>query len=269
MSSDHPGPFDEPISVESLVRYAGSSGDFNPLHYSPAAAAAAGFEAPVVVGSLMAALLVTELSASRGELALRGLDVRFLKPVPIGSRLSAQFGPEQPGTSGSATLSVSVLDGDVTVVEGAVTIGGPDSGVGELPDDFVALGDAFRWPVEEGQARFFGEAVSDPRPVSAGSVVHPLLLPTAMRWSASRLDFVQRLGFDMRRVVHGSTALRFADQPIRVGEVLWVTEGHSGRRRVEGRSGEMQMADAHLIIRDEAGPVRATVTYRIIERPQP
>lgn len=268
-AQDARATFGGPITLERLVRYAGSSGDFNPLHYDPETARAAGFERPVVVGSMTTALLLTDLIARRDLNDLRRVAVRFRAPVLEGAHLAAELDEAVEGTDGTSTIEVRVIEGDSVVMDGSVVLGGQSQDLETLPADFLALGEPFRWPVEEGQARFFARAVEDPRPVARGTRVHPAFLPTAMRWSPAARDFVQRLDFDFARLVHGSTALEYGHAPIRVGEELWVTEGHSGRRAVEGRQGVMNLADVHLIVRDEAGAVRARLTYRIVERPKP
>lgn len=261
--------FGGPITIERLVRYAGSSGDFNPLHYEQDAARAAGFDRPVVVGSMMTALLLTELLSAHDLTDLRRVAVRFKAPALAGAQLAVSFDDPIADADGTSTIGTRVTDADSVVMDGALVLGGPFMDLATLPPDFTALGDPFRWPVEEGAARLFAVAVGDTRRVADGTAIHPAFLPTAMRWTPSPRDFVQRLDFDFTRVVHGSTELEFGDQPIRVGERLWVTEGHSGRRAVEGRQGWMNLADAHLIIRDDAGAVRARLTYRIVERPKP
>jgi len=258
--------FGGPFTIERLVQYAGSSGDFNPLHYDHDAAHAAGFDRPVVVGSMMTALLLSELLALRDISNMRRIDVRFKAPVLVGAQVGVAFDEPITDSDGATTIDVRALEGDAVVMDGKIVLGGPVADLATLPADFTPLGEPFRWPVEEGSARFFSQAVEDSRNIEQGTAVHPAFLPTAMRWTPAARDFVQRLDFDFTRVVHGSTLLEFGEKPLRVGEQLWVTEGHSGRQAVEGRQGLMNLADAHLIIRDESGEVRARLTYRIIER---
>ncbi|MGX7727830.1 MaoC/PaaZ C-terminal domain-containing protein [Rhodococcus sp. 2H158] len=259
--------FGTPITVERLVRYAGSSGDFNALHYDPEFARAAGFDRPVVVGSLTTALLVSEFLADHDVQDLRRLEVRFLAPVLAGELLSAEFDPAVDEADGTRSTAARVVGAAGPVVDGRLVTGSGPVAAEPLPADFTPLGEPFRWPVEEGHARFFGEAVDSPLSTAAGAPIHPAFLATAMRWSPSSRDFVQRLDFDFTRVVHGSSTLTFTGAPLRVGDELLVTEGHSGRRTVEGRSGVMTMADAHLVVHDTTGAERARLTYRIVERP--
>ena len=72
------------VTRESLVRYAGASGDFNPIHYSDHAATALGLPGVVAQGMLtmgLAARAVTDWAGPTARLVSYG--VRFTKPVPV------------------------------------------------------------------------------------------------------------------------------------------------------------------------------------------
>lgn len=69
---------------EALVRYAGASGDFNPIHWSDRAAAAVGMPSVIAHGMLtMGAALrvVTDWVGDPERVVAYG--VRFSKPVPV------------------------------------------------------------------------------------------------------------------------------------------------------------------------------------------
>lgn len=77
-----------PLSVRvtraDLVRYAGASGDFNPIHWSDRVAASAGLPGVIAHGMLTMALagrLVTEWAG--GPAAVRTYGVRFTRPVLV------------------------------------------------------------------------------------------------------------------------------------------------------------------------------------------
>lgn len=77
-----------PLSVRvtraDLVRYAGASGDFNPIHWSDRAATGVGLPDVIAHGMLTMALagrLVTEWAGEPG--AVRSYGVRFTRPVVV------------------------------------------------------------------------------------------------------------------------------------------------------------------------------------------
>lgn len=93
------------LTRETLVRYAGASGDFNPIHYSDHAAASLGLDGVIAHGMLTmgtAARVVTEWAGP--EAALLSYFARFTRPVMVPA-------------DGAARLEVS---GVVAAVEGSV-----------------------------------------------------------------------------------------------------------------------------------------------------
>ena len=77
-----------PLSVRvtraDLVRYAGASGDFNPIHWSERVATEAGLPGVIAHGMLTMALagrLVTDWAGDPG--AVRSYGVRFTRPVVV------------------------------------------------------------------------------------------------------------------------------------------------------------------------------------------
>lgn len=72
------------LTRESLVRYAGASGDFNPIHYSEHAATALGLPGVIAHGMLtmgVAVRAVTDLVGPDTRLVSYG--VRFTKPLLV------------------------------------------------------------------------------------------------------------------------------------------------------------------------------------------
>jgi acyl dehydratase len=72
------------LTRETLVRYAGASGDFNPIHYSDHAATALGLPGVIAHGMLtmgLAARVVTDWAGPTARLVSYG--VRFTKPLPV------------------------------------------------------------------------------------------------------------------------------------------------------------------------------------------
>jgi acyl dehydratase len=96
---------------EDLVRYAGASGDFNPIHYSDRMAAALGLPGVVAHGMLTmaeAARVVTDWLGDPSRLIEYG--VRFVKPVPV------------PDDDAGAELRISAIVASVSDADGTAEI---------------------------------------------------------------------------------------------------------------------------------------------------
>jgi len=113
------------VSRDSLVRYAGASGDFNPIHYRDDIAQSVGLEGVLAHGMLTMGLAVssiTEWLGNRGFVA--DYQVRFTKPVYVpvtGSAtisVSASLAQVDEPAEGLATLALSVSTEDGTKVLG-------------------------------------------------------------------------------------------------------------------------------------------------------
>ena len=79
-----------PLTRDSLVRYAGASGDFNPIHYRDDVAHAVGLPGVLAHGMLTMGLAIQPVVDWAGDPA-RVLDyqVRFTRPVPVDPDLGA------------------------------------------------------------------------------------------------------------------------------------------------------------------------------------
>jgi acyl dehydratase len=115
------GEGDLPVVVRSasrldLVRYAGASGDFNPIHFDHDAARSAGLDGIVVHGLLMAAWLTQLATATTpGDAPLEEVRLRFrnaLRPA----RQATASGTVDSATRGSRSLQLVLRDGDVDLV---------------------------------------------------------------------------------------------------------------------------------------------------------
>ncbi len=94
------------LTRESLVRYAGASGDFNPIHYSDFHADRLGLPGVIAHGMLTlgtALRAVTDWAGDPGR--VRSCFVRFTRPVPV------------PDDDHGADLSVT---GRITAVEDGI-----------------------------------------------------------------------------------------------------------------------------------------------------
>lgn len=73
-----------PVTHLQLVRYAGASGDFNPLHTDPQVGEALGFGGIIAHGMLIMGFAGQMLSDFFGPAVLRSFDVRFKGMTHIG-----------------------------------------------------------------------------------------------------------------------------------------------------------------------------------------
>ncbi|MCX6504414.1 MAG: MaoC/PaaZ C-terminal domain-containing protein [Actinobacteria bacterium] len=78
----------EKISRTDFVKYAGASGDFNPMHHDETIATATGNPSVFGHGMLTAGLMARVLTDEFGPEALRKFQVRFAKPVWPGDTLT-------------------------------------------------------------------------------------------------------------------------------------------------------------------------------------
>lgn len=129
--SGHPPPPDcrfGPLSVTDLVRYAGASGDFNPLHHDPAYAAAAGLPTVMAHGMLSAGFLGSFLTQWFGPGRVRRYKARFRERVFPGDTLTPEgrVTGERRGEDGGRLLDLELAlrrqDG-TAVVTAEATVG--------------------------------------------------------------------------------------------------------------------------------------------------
>jgi len=81
---DEIGPLEVRVTRADLVRYAGASGDFNPIHWSDRVATSVGLPGVIAHGMLTMALagrLITEWVGDPGAVIEYG--VRFTRPVVV------------------------------------------------------------------------------------------------------------------------------------------------------------------------------------------
>ncbi|MDR2374447.1 MAG: dehydratase [Bifidobacteriaceae bacterium] len=79
------GPFELRVTRGDLVRYAGASGDFNPIHYSDDAARAVDLPGVIAHGMLTMGLVIQPLIdwAGGDPGAVLAYDVRFARPLAV------------------------------------------------------------------------------------------------------------------------------------------------------------------------------------------
>lgn len=123
---------DAPLTLNDVVRYQGASGDLNPLHHDPEAAAKAGFDQPIVVGMLPAGIAAALVVDHVGSDALLSFEARFERPAWPGDVLTycctQEATPDRAdadgATGGGETRRLQVLvsraDGEVHLRASAV-----------------------------------------------------------------------------------------------------------------------------------------------------
>ena len=77
-----------PVTLAMILRYAGASGDFNPLHNDPDYAKAAGYPGIFAMGMMTAGYLGRYVSEWMGPQNIRRFKVRFLDQVWPGDVLT-------------------------------------------------------------------------------------------------------------------------------------------------------------------------------------
>lgn len=111
-----------PILRDSLVRYAGASGDFNPIHYRDDVAASVGLPGVLAHGMLTMGLAVQPVVDWVGDPArVTDYQVRFTRPVVVDPEfgaeitVTAKIGRLEPETQ-SARVDLTVTVSDETVL---------------------------------------------------------------------------------------------------------------------------------------------------------
>lgn len=100
------------LTRESLVRYAGASGDFNPIHYRDDVAAAVGLPGVLAHGMLtMGIASSVVVSALPGTARVLDYGVRFTRPVVV-----------DPETGADLAISAKVAAADEAAVRIDLTV---------------------------------------------------------------------------------------------------------------------------------------------------
>lgn len=104
------------LSRDSLVRYAGASGDFNPIHYRDDVAASVGLPGVLAHGMLTMGFAVQPVVDWAGDPALVvDYQVKFTRPVPV---------DPDSGATVSVTAKIGALTETTARVDLTVTFDG-------------------------------------------------------------------------------------------------------------------------------------------------
>ncbi|MFC4244317.1 MaoC family dehydratase [Gryllotalpicola reticulitermitis] len=111
-----------PLTRDSLVRYAGASGDFNSIHYRDDIAAAVGLPGVLAHGMLTMGLAVQPVSDWLGDPGrIVDYQVRFTRPVVVDPESGAEIGVvakvgKLDDEAGQARIDLTVTVGEQTVL---------------------------------------------------------------------------------------------------------------------------------------------------------
>ena len=109
------------IELPTLVRYAGASGDFNPLHYDPEFARKAGFDSVIGHGALAMGLVSEAVSDWVGDSRqMRSLELRFKNPYRLGDELTVS-GEVVGEADGCFEVSLSCVNQENVEIIGGAT----------------------------------------------------------------------------------------------------------------------------------------------------
>jgi acyl dehydratase len=105
------------VTRADLVRYAGASGDFNPMHYDRDLAQSGGFRTNFAQGMLTAGIAAAAIGDRFGAAALRAFGVRFVSQLWCGDtpQLAAVV---ESVDNGEARLGLTVNVNDRVVLRG-------------------------------------------------------------------------------------------------------------------------------------------------------
>jgi acyl dehydratase len=109
------------LTRDSLVRYAGASGDFNPIHYRDDVAASVGLPGVLAHGMLTMGLAVQPvIDAIGADGVVTDYQVRFTRPVPV----DAEGGAEVAVAAKVGAVDEQGIRIDLTVTfDGATVLG--------------------------------------------------------------------------------------------------------------------------------------------------
>jgi acyl dehydratase len=116
-----------PVTRTDIVRYAGASGDFNPIHHDETFATAAGFPTVFSIGMYQAALLATYATDWLGAETIRRFTVRFSDQVWPGDVLTCSgrvvgIEPSEEGPTAEVELTCTRQTGATAIAATAAFV---------------------------------------------------------------------------------------------------------------------------------------------------
>ena len=132
---------------------------------------------------------------------------------------------------------------------------------------------SYEMPLERGKVREFARATQSRNPAYDGpAAIIPATFLTHARlaWEPRAQAVIDRLGFDMRRILHGEEEYVFHGPPPSVGQTLTVETRLDEQWEKEGRrGGTMRFARVVNEYRDAAGVLVAEQRSVIVETGRP
>jgi acyl dehydratase len=166
------------VTLTDVVRYAGASGDFNPLHHDEAAAKAAGMDGAFAHGMFSAGCLATAVTDALGIESLARLAVRFRARARLGVTLSSDIvvaDIQRTDDHVAIELDCRLIDEqEVVVVSGSAALKTarqarhPDDAAPSAASGGKLVGKRLApavVAVERGPVQIFASAVGDDNPV--------------------------------------------------------------------------------------------------------
>jgi len=111
-----------PVARVQLVRYAGASGDFNPIHFDDGAARARGLPSVIAHGMLSMGFLGQFVEAAFGPGMTRKIGVNFRGMVRLGDAVTCRGRVKEVREAGGRALAVCEIE--AVNQEGAVVTAG-------------------------------------------------------------------------------------------------------------------------------------------------
>lgn len=114
------------VTRADLVRYAGASGDFNPIHWNERFARAVGLPGVIAHGMFTmgaAVQLVTDWIGDPG--AILDYQTRFTKPVPVPDAQD-DAAPDTGGSAITVTGTIGALDAEASTARVDLAVTAPD-----------------------------------------------------------------------------------------------------------------------------------------------
>jgi acyl dehydratase len=109
-----------PLTLEDFVRYAGASTHFNPIHFDPAVAEAAGLPAPTAVGMLLAGYMATHATRHHDPHLVQRIWISFRRRVWLGDVLTITATEVPCKDPDSVELALKCVSGQAIAVDGGI-----------------------------------------------------------------------------------------------------------------------------------------------------
>lgn len=105
------------VTMQAIVRYAGASGDFTPMHYDAEALRAAGYDTFFAMGMLAAGRLGGLVATTYGDEQVRSLRTRFRARSDVGTTVTLRLHPSGVvDADGCTDVRLEAVDNTGTVI---------------------------------------------------------------------------------------------------------------------------------------------------------